>query len=147
MIENGRKMTRFVVDCSVTMAWCFEDECDEYADSVLTSLESAEACVPFVWSLEVANVLLVAERRGRISVAGSARFAQLLADLPIVVDLDDHIRLHGPVLELGRRTGLSAYDASYLDLAMRLGIPLATRDEDLRAAASANGVALFSPSE
>ena len=140
-------MNRFVVDCSVTMAWCFEDECDEYADAVLSSLASAEACVPSVWSLEVGNVLLVAERRGRISVADSARFVQLLADLPIVVDLDDHLRIHGPVLELGRRSRLSAYDASYLDLAMRLGMPLATRDENLRTAASANGVELFSPTD
>ena len=140
-------MNRFVVDCSVTMAWCFEDECDEYADSVLSSLTSAEACVPSVWSLEVANVLLVAERRDRISIADSARFVNLLADLPIVVDLDDHLRFHGPVLELGRRTGLSAYDGSYLDLAMRLGIPLATRDEALRTAAAANGVELFGLTE
>ena len=138
-------MNRLVIDCSVTMAWCFEDECDRYADATLAALASAEARVPSVWSLEVANVLLVAERRGRIEPADSARFVQLLADLPVIVEQDDRLRTHGPVLDLGRRTGLSAYDASYLDLAMRLGVPLATRDKGLREAASANSVRLFNP--
>jgi predicted nucleic acid-binding protein len=138
-------LNRLVIDCSVTMAWCFEDECDPYADATLAAMASAEACVPSVWSLEVTNVLLVTERRGRIAPADSARFVQLLEDLPIVVDQDDRRRIHGPVLDLGRRTGLSVYDASYLDLAMRLGVPLATRDTALREAASANRVQLFDP--
>jgi len=136
-----------VLDCSVTMAWCFEDECDAYADSVLAALTGAEACVPSIWPVEVANVLLVAERRDRIAAADSARFVKLLADLPIVVDEGGHRRTQGPVLDLGRRTGLSAYDACYLDLAMRLGVPLATRDDRLREAASANGVEPFQPVE
>ena len=138
-------MNRLVIDCSVTMAWCFEDECDGYADAALAALASAEACVPSIWSLEVANVLLVAERRGRIAPSDSARFVQLLADLPVIVEQDDRLRTHGPVLDLGRRTGLSSYDASYLDLAMRLSVPLATRDTGLREAAAASSVPLFDP--
>jgi predicted nucleic acid-binding protein len=138
-------VSQVVIDCSVTMAWCFEDECDAYADSTLGALASAEARVPCVWSLEVANVLLVAERRDRIAPADSARFVQLLEELPIVVEHDDRRRTHGPVLDLARRTGLSVYDASYLDLAIRLGVPLATRDHELRQAASANRVQLFDP--
>jgi predicted nucleic acid-binding protein len=138
-------LNHLVIDCSVTMAWCFEDECDAYADSTLSALASVEARVPSVWSLEVANVLLVAERRDRIAPADSARFVQLLAELPIVVEHDDRRRTTGPVLDLARRTGLSAYDASYLDLAMRLGAPLATRDNELRQAASANSVQVFDP--
>jgi len=138
-------VTRLVLDCSVTMAWCFEDECDTYADSVLSALTTFEACVPPIWSVEVANVLLVAERRGRITAADSTRFVELLADLPIVVDEGGLRRTHGPVLDLGRRSGLSAYDASYLDLAMRLAVPLATRDDMLREAASANSVEWFQP--
>lgn len=133
-------MTRFVLDCSVAMAWCFEDECDSFADAALEALVESEAWVPSIWPLEVANVLLVAERRGRLAPADSARFLELLGGLPIVVDASGPRAVHGPVLELGRRTGLSAYDASYLELAMRLGAPLATRDDRLRAAAAANGV-------
>ena len=140
-------MTRLVVDCSVTMAWCFEDECDAYADAALGALASARSHVPSVWPLEVANVLLAGERRGRISAADSARFLQLLAELPFVVEHDDPRRIHGPVLEVGRRTGLSAYDASYLDVAMRLGAPLATRDRALRDAAALTGVELFQPAD
>ena len=138
-------MSRLVIDCSVTMAWCFEDECDAYADSSLAALASAEARVPSVWSLEVANVLLVAERRDRIAPADSTRFVQLLAELPIVVEHDDRRRTQGAVLDLARRTGLSVYDASYLDLAMRLGVPLATRDDQRREAATAHRVQLFDP--
>jgi predicted nucleic acid-binding protein len=138
-------LSHLVIDCSVTMAWCFEDECDGYADSTLAALASVQASVPCVWSLEVANVLLVAERRARIAPADSARFVQLLSELPIAVEHDDRRRTQGPVLDLARRTGLSAYDASYLDLAMRLGVPLATRDDDLREAASANRVQVFEP--
>ena len=138
-------MNQLVIDCSVTMAWCFEDECDAYADSTLAGLASVEVRVPCVWSLEVANVLLVAERRDRIAPADSARFVQLLGGLPIVIEHDDRRRTTGPVLDLARRTGLSSYDASYLDLAMRLGVPLATRDKELREAASAVRVQVFDP--
>ena len=59
-------MNRFVLDCSVAMAWCFGDEADAYSDRVLEELEQGTALVPCLWSLEVANVLLVAERRGRL---------------------------------------------------------------------------------
>jgi predicted nucleic acid-binding protein len=138
-------VSRLVLDCSVSMAWCFEDECDAYADSVLAALAEAEACVPSIWTAEVANVLLVAERRQRITVADSAQFVELLGHLPIAVDEGGCRRCHGPVLDLARRTGLSAYDACYLDLAMRLGAPLATRDDRLREAASGNGVGVFQP--
>ena len=136
-------MTPVVVDCSVTMAWCFEDECDELADAVLDRLADGEAWVPSLWPLEVANVLVAAERRRRLTAADSARFIELLMGLPIVVDDRSHERALSQVLAAARQLGLSVYDASYLELAMRLGATLATRDSQLRAAAGAAGVPLF----
>jgi predicted nucleic acid-binding protein len=132
-----------VLDCSVTMAWCFEDECDELADAVLGRLADGEAWVPSLWPLEVANVLVAAERRRRLTAADSARFIELLMGLPIVVDDRSHERALSQVLAAARQLGLSVYDASYLELAMRLGATLATRDTQLRAAAAGAGVPVF----
>lgn len=137
-------MSPFVLDCSVTMAWCFEDECDAIADAVLDVLVEGEACVPSLWPLEVANVLVAAERRRRLKPADSARFVALLSSLPITVDERSHERAFTQVISAAREYGVSVYDASYLELAMRLGATLATRDSDLQAAAEAAGVPLFS---
>ena len=135
-------MRPLVVDCSVTMAWCFEDECDELADAVLDGLAEGEAWVPSLWPLEVANVLVAAERRRRLTAADSARFVELLMSLPIVVDDRSHERAFAQVMSTARQLGISVYDASYLELAMRLGSALATRDSQLRAAAATAGVPL-----
>lgn len=137
-------MSAIVLDCSVAMAWCFEDECDRYADGVLEALASAEALVPSIWSFEVANVLLVAERRKRIREADSARFLELLKGLPIVVEESTSERVLGAVLACARQWGLSSYDAAYLELAMRTGAPLATRDTGLRGACRKSGVTIYS---
>jgi len=126
---------RFVLDNSVVMSWCFRDADGGYADAVLERLAAAEALVPAIWPLEVANVLVAAERRGRLTEADSAHFLRLLSDLPISVHQEAPGRVTGEILALARETGLSSYDASYLDLAMREGIPLATRDEALGKAA------------
>ena len=136
-------MKPLVIDCSVTMAWCFEDEGNELADKVLDHLADTEAWVPSLWAFEVANVLLVAERRGRLTPADSIRFVTLLSDLPISIDGSAHERAFGPVLSNGRDLGLSAYDATYLELAMRLGAEMATGDEKLRAACRTSGVPVF----
>jgi predicted nucleic acid-binding protein len=128
-------MERFVLDNSVVMSWCFRDADDGYADAVLERLAGGEALVPAVWPLEVANVLVAAERRGRLGEADSARFLRLLNDLPISVLQEPPARVTGEILALAREVSLSAYDASYLDLAMREGVPLATRDEALGKAA------------
>jgi len=138
-------MNPLVLDCSVTMAWCFEDECDELADAALDALGKTEVWVPSLWPLEVANVLLVAERRGRLTPAASARFIELLEALPILVDGGTHERALGSVLWTARETGLSSYDASYVDLAIRQGASLATRDQRLRAASVDRSVPLFEP--
>ncbi len=136
-------MSRFVLDCSVAMAWCFADEADAGADAVLDRLSEDTASAPSIWPLEVANVLLVAERRGRISAADAARFLDLLAALPITIDETTQERAWGPIASLGREHGLSSYDAAYLELAMREGVPLASRDATLRSAAQASGVPIM----
>ena len=136
-------MNPLILDCSVTMAWCFEDECDELADAVLGVFGQTEVWVPALWPVEVANVLLVAERRDRLTSAGSARFVELLAGLPILVDGGTHERALGSVLSTGREMGLSAYDATYVDLAVRLGGLVATRDKSLMRACDGAGIDLF----
>ena len=133
----------FVVDASVALAWQFEDEASEYADRVLERLREDRAAAPSIWPLEVANALLVAERRGRLSPAKVARAVELLLELPISIhDVAAELVL-GAVLDLARAHGLSAYDAVYLELAMREGLPLATQDEALRAATQRVGVPLL----
>jgi len=133
----------FVLDTSVAMAWCFKDETSQYADTILDRFEDAVGFVPSIWPLEVCNVLLVAERKKRISEAGSKRFIALLAELPIVVEQETPQRTINEILALGREHRLSSYDASYLDLAMRKGLPLATLDKNLLAAAKRSKVAVL----
>jgi predicted nucleic acid-binding protein len=131
-------MTPMVVDASMAMAWCFEDESTPTTDQVLDRLAVTGAVVPTLWWFEVANVLVVAERRGRITESAVIRFLELLGQLPIRDDeapTDAHT-----LIATGRRHGLSAYDAAYLALAERLGAPLATLDARLIGAARNAGV-------
>ena len=134
----------FVVDCSVTMAWAFEDQSTEQTDAVLERLIAEEAVVPDIWALEVANVLLAAERRKRLTRAKTTRFIELLGGLPIAFDDDGQMHVFASVLPLARDARLSSYDAAYLELAMRLDVPLATTDASLRRAAREAGVTLLS---
>lgn len=134
----------FVVDASVTLAWCFEDEATPQTEAILDRLSDDTAVVPSLWELEVSNVLLLGERRGRLTESQSARFVALLAQLPILVDTASADM--GAVLATGRRHVLTAYDAAYLVLAEREGVPLATLDAGLRAAAQAAGVAVIAGS-
>lgn len=134
---------QFVLDCSVAMAWCFEDERNSYADEVLESLADWEALVPPVWSLEIVNVLLIAERKKRLKEAETAHFLDLLTSLPIVEDNQTMLRIEKSLLSLGREHNLSSYDASYLELAIRRAIPLATRDNKLIKACIKSGIELF----
>lgn len=126
------------------MAWCFQDEADAYSDAVLDMLVSAEALAPGIFPFEIANVLLVAERRKRMAEAGSTRFLGLLGGLPIRIDQTPPDRLFSAVMAVGRSQGLSSCDAAYLELAMREGAALATRDDRLREAARRSGVKLLS---
>lgn len=129
-------MPGLVVDNSVVMSWCFADTGGEYADRVLDMLASMEALVPAIWPLEVGNVLLVAERRQRLTEADSIRFLALLGNLPVTVEQESPDRMLKEIVALAREYSLSTYDASYLDLAMRKGLPLATLDRALIIAAA-----------
>jgi len=108
---------RFVVDNSIVMAWCFEDGGNSYAETVLESLESAEAFVPAIWPLDLGKVLLVAERKKRLSQASVVRFLELMGGLPITVEQETPERMLKEIFSLAREHGLSPYDTSYLDLA------------------------------
>ncbi len=137
------KPTAFVLDGSVPLAWFFEDESDAYAEAVQDSLTSAVAVVPPLWHLEVANALLVGERRQRTTEAKVTHFLTLLSCLPITVDEETAARAWSDTLALARAHNLSAYDAAYLELALRQGLPLASLDEPLRGALRKVGGILY----
>jgi len=132
-----------VIDSSVSIAWCFPGEQDDYSQSVLDALASERAFVPDLWHLEVANTLLVGERRKRSTQANTFTWMGFLASLPITVDEETKFQAFGNTTSLAREHNLSAYDAAYLELAMRRGLPLATLDDKLKAAALAAGVVLY----
>ena len=125
------------------MAWCFEDEVDAYADSVLTRVVRSAVTVPSIWPFEVINILGIGERRKRLSSADVAKFLAMLSALDIRIDQAAPERVFGPMRLLARQQNLSAYDAAYLELAVREGLPLATRDGQLKKAARGVGVSLF----
>jgi len=102
MIEN------FVIDNSVVMAWCFEDETSQYTEAILDSLAVSTAFVPSIWPLEVGNVLLVAEREKRLSESGSARFIALLNELPITIEQEPTERMLKEILALARECRFSS---------------------------------------
>ena len=133
----------FVLDNSIVMAWSFEDETDEYADAVLDRLAATRAVVPVLWPLEVANALLMGERRKRSTEAETIKWTGILSLLPIVVDGETNAHAWTETLNLARGHSLTAYDAAYLELAIRRRLPLATIDGKLQRAAKAVGVAIF----
>jgi predicted nucleic acid-binding protein len=132
-----------VIDASVALAWCFRDERTEATANLLERVQTDAAAVPSLWHLEVANVLALAERRRRITAAESTELIALLEALEIVVDEETASRALGRVLDLAREERLTAYDAAYLELAMRLGLPLASKDADLCDAAERLGVSVL----
>ena len=136
----------FVLDNSVTMRWFFGDGKPQelaYAGKVLDAMKVADAIVPATWGLEVANVIARAEAKALVTEARSGAFLEMLDGVSIEVDTATFAHALGATLQLARRHKLSAYDASYLELAIRRGIPLATLDEDLQKAAKKAGVKKF----
>lgn len=136
---------RFVLDTSTTMAWCFEDEADPYADAVLDTLKENTAITPGLWMFEVANVLLVGKRRGRINREEVEELVMLLAELPVHVREAGAIHRALELVHLGRERHLTAYDAAFLVLAKQTGLPIATLDNKLARAAGEMGVSIFDP--
>jgi predicted nucleic acid-binding protein len=115
-----------VLDASMTMIWCFSNEITTYSQSVLTTLMGSYAEVPALWLVEVTNVLAINERKKRITSLGSEEFLQTLAGLDIRIEPASQPMDGQALLSLTRRYGLTAYDAVYLELAKRKGLPLAT---------------------
>jgi predicted nucleic acid-binding protein len=145
MPKKTAKTREFVLDCSIVMAWFFEDESDPYAEAVEDSLPSASAVVASLWPLEVGNALLVGERRRRTTEAKVSTFLQVLRVLPIELDGETAAHAWQETLSLARTHKLSVYDAAYLELAARRSLPLASLDKNLKAAAAAVGVAMYEP--
>lgn len=135
-----------MLDCSFTMAWCFADESTEETEAVLqrmrTDTESVAIC-PALWRWEVSNVLVIAERRKRLTKQGAEAFAHHLDQLPICVYPNPSWVHFQRIRAIARTHQLSIYDAGYLDLALEHDIPLASRDKSLRMAAENCGLALL----
>ncbi|HSZ19599.1 MAG TPA: type II toxin-antitoxin system VapC family toxin [Candidatus Acidoferrum sp.] len=136
-------MKGIVIDASVALAWCFPDEANDYADSVLLALESQSVIVPAIWGLEITNALVVGERRKRIRQPEVRRFVELLNGLSVVEDGQPFADTASNVLPMAREYDLSAYDAAYLDVAVRHEIPLATFDATLHTACTLAGIKIF----
>lgn len=133
----------FVLDNSVALAWCFEDEQTIAIMALLDRVAEAGAVAPQLWPIEALNGLLTAERRGRIDADVRQRLAGFLRQLPITIDDETASQVWIATARLADLHGLTAYDATYLELAMRLGLPLATADAALIKAARASGVTLL----
>lgn len=134
-------MSLLVIDACLALGFVLPDEQEAAAMAVLAKLEAdVPAVVPAHWVVEVTNGILMAERRGRLTQAQSAAALQLLTALPIETDIETGSRMTGDVMALARQFKLTAYDAAYLELAMRLGAELGTTDRDLVKAAKKVGV-------
>ena len=127
------------------MGWCFRSQANGYTDEVLDAMGDSKAVVPSIWSYEVANALLTAERKGTQTRAESIHFLNLLNDLPISVVPENLKEWKDLLLWMGKTYGLSGYDTAYLYLAMDQGLPLASRDRKMMAAAKSAGVAIYQP--
>lgn len=133
----------FVLDSSVALALLFPDEASEVAETVAARLAASAAMVPTIWPLEVRNALLSAFKSRRITAAELDELLAVIALLPVEIQPPADPAALDRTVALARRTGLSLYDASYLDLARERSIPLATLDQGLRKAAKASKVALL----
>lgn len=129
-----------VIDASVALAWSFEDEQTPATDAIMASAIRGGAHVPAIWPLEVANVLQMAVRRGRTTPAFVKYTLDDLLFLNVLIDSETMSQAWGATLDLSDRYRLTIYDAAYLELAIRLRLPLATLDKELRNAARAAGV-------
>src|SRR4051794_29566699 len=119
---------RLVLDSSIALAWCFADEQDAYADAIAARFPDLEVTVPPLWYLEVANAFLMGERRGRNTPADTVQWTGFLASLPIVIDDQMIARAWNDTINLARLQTITAYDATYIEVALRRGLPLATLD-------------------
>lgn len=132
----------FVADASITLAWCLPGEATAFTDSLLHRLRTTSLVVPAIWPFEIANVLVVGQRRGRLEADEAAQCLRFLRSLPIDVEESGDLGALTSLVALAISHGLSAHDAAYLDVALTRGLPLATLDGQLQAAAHGAGVVL-----
>lgn len=133
----------FVLDSSVSLAWCFDDERADATDALLERVVESGSVAPALWPLEVLNALATAERRGRLDEERGRRLAGFLQDLPVRLDAETCDQAWQVTSQLASRFGLTIYDATYLELAQRTALPLATLNQELRAAATTLGVTVL----
>lgn len=132
--------TNFILDCSLTMTWCFKEEATTLSQDAQLSLMENKAYVPSIWPLEVNNVLWVGIRTKKITAIQAGRFKYILNELPIVIDLKASDLRNEVILELAQKYKISCYDAAYLELSLRESLPIATLDKALAKAAKAAGI-------
>ncbi len=130
----------FVLDNSVALAWCFEDEQTPTVLELLDRVTETGATAPMLWPLEALNGLFAAERRRRLDAARRATLAAFLRELPIRLDTETADQAWEDTARLAEKFRLTVYDASYLELAQRRRLPLASLDKDLRKAATSAGI-------
>lgn len=133
----------FVLDNSIAMTWCFEDEATPATDALLQQVISSGAETPSFWPLEATNVLTIAQCKGRIDTKERRRKIEFLHDLSITPDYETYTMAWTAITELAGRHRLTSYDAAYLELALRRELPLATLDGDLRKAARKEKVEIW----
>lgn len=139
-----KNLEGIILDCSITMAWILYDELSyEKADEILKSLEMKYAKVPSIWALEVANVLCLAERQKKLTALEVAEFKEFLITLPISIDNGTSSHAMGSIYTLAKTESLTIYDATYLEIALRENLPLATFDKALKKAALRNSVVVL----
>jgi predicted nucleic acid-binding protein len=124
-----------ILDCSIAITWCFQDETTDYSDFILDYVRKESALVPSLWLSEITNVLLVAIRKKRIDWAGALAFLEAISKLPIRVGSISSRESFSDILQLAEKNNLTTYDATYLYLAIREKKPFATLDLDLKSAA------------
>lgn len=129
-----------VVDASIAAAWVLRDEADSATDALLDRVRGEGGLAPALWHWEIANILIVAIRRSRVTSADAAGHLSDLALLPISIDSEAQSRAWRETFLLAQTHALTAYDAAYLELAKRAGLPLASKDDDLRKAALSIGL-------
>lgn len=131
---------RLVLDVSAALSWAFRDEATDASRDLLARAGALHFLVPGLWHVELGNALLQAEKRRRLTVAGTTEFLELMQTLIVETDLEAFESASPRLMDLARRHRLTTYDATYLDVALRHGAALATRDEELRRAAVAEHV-------
>lgn len=131
---------QYVLDCSVTMTWFFEEKHSAQTLPLKNRLKNGTVIVPPIWCLEVANVLWSSERKKRIKPYHSEKIRHVLKQLPIEIDAEKTPDLVDHLLELAREYEITIYDAAYLELSLRHGIPLASLDQKLISAALKAGI-------